>query len=266
MSRTPSWFRTILPAQATPPWVRPSPARCSPVSRRPRADGPALPPPLPGGGRDQDDRRGEEPARRPAHAPRLGRRGRRGGSAVMERRTRRSARMQGFRFRVVPGDNAATRLGAPRRGLPRRARRRGDPRGRQRLRDAASYGGDDRDGERQPRGAARGGAGGLDDHLPPDRLDGGAATGRSGWSSPSRRPTSTPTTSTTSSATSRQRLAVRRQDRRAARAGRRCQALDRRAARLQPLGGDKRSAVSTKRANAMVDAPATRMAQLSGHA
>ena len=34
------------------------------------------------------------------------------GSAVMERRTRRSARLQGFRFRVVPGDNAATRLGA----------------------------------------------------------------------------------------------------------------------------------------------------------
>ena len=34
------------------------------------------------------------------------------GSATMERRTRRSARLQGFRFRVVPGDNAATRLGA----------------------------------------------------------------------------------------------------------------------------------------------------------
>ena len=34
------------------------------------------------------------------------------GSAVMERRTRRSARLQGFRFQVVPGDNAATRLGA----------------------------------------------------------------------------------------------------------------------------------------------------------
>jgi len=34
------------------------------------------------------------------------------GSAVMERRTRRSARLQGFRFLVVPGDNAATRLGA----------------------------------------------------------------------------------------------------------------------------------------------------------
>ena len=34
------------------------------------------------------------------------------GSAVMERRTRRSPRMQGFRFLVVPGDNAATRLGA----------------------------------------------------------------------------------------------------------------------------------------------------------
>ncbi|MET1057979.1 MAG: hypothetical protein ABWX84_00145 [Nocardioides sp.] len=34
------------------------------------------------------------------------------GSAVMERRTRRSARMHGFRFLVVPGDNAATRLGA----------------------------------------------------------------------------------------------------------------------------------------------------------
>jgi hypothetical protein len=34
------------------------------------------------------------------------------GSAVMERRTRRSARLQGFRFLVVPGDNAATRLSA----------------------------------------------------------------------------------------------------------------------------------------------------------
>ncbi|WP_460794917.1 DEAD/DEAH box helicase family protein [Nocardioides pacificus] len=34
------------------------------------------------------------------------------GSAVMERRTRRSARLHGFRFLVVPGDNAATRLGA----------------------------------------------------------------------------------------------------------------------------------------------------------
>lgn len=34
------------------------------------------------------------------------------GSSVMERRTRRSARGRGFRFRVVPGDNAATRLGA----------------------------------------------------------------------------------------------------------------------------------------------------------
>ncbi|MBK9475655.1 MAG: GTPase domain-containing protein [Tetrasphaera sp.] len=34
------------------------------------------------------------------------------GSAVMEHRTRRSAQGRGFRFRVVPGDNAATRLGA----------------------------------------------------------------------------------------------------------------------------------------------------------
>ena len=34
------------------------------------------------------------------------------GSAVMERRTRRSPRLQGFRFLVVPGDNAATRVGA----------------------------------------------------------------------------------------------------------------------------------------------------------
>lgn len=34
------------------------------------------------------------------------------GSAVMERRTRRAARLRGFRFRVVPGENAATRLGA----------------------------------------------------------------------------------------------------------------------------------------------------------
>ncbi|WP_224276328.1 AAA family ATPase [Nocardioides lacusdianchii] len=34
------------------------------------------------------------------------------GSAVMERRTRRAARLRGYRFRVVPGENAATRLGA----------------------------------------------------------------------------------------------------------------------------------------------------------
>lgn len=34
------------------------------------------------------------------------------GSAVLERRVRRGARLTGFRFRVVPGDNAATRLGA----------------------------------------------------------------------------------------------------------------------------------------------------------
>ncbi len=34
------------------------------------------------------------------------------GSAVMERRTRHSPRLRGFRFLVVPGDNAATRLGA----------------------------------------------------------------------------------------------------------------------------------------------------------
>lgn len=34
------------------------------------------------------------------------------GSAVMEYRVRRDARLRGFRFRVVPGENAATRLGA----------------------------------------------------------------------------------------------------------------------------------------------------------
>lgn len=34
------------------------------------------------------------------------------GSATLERRTRRAARLRGFRFRVVPGTNAATRLGA----------------------------------------------------------------------------------------------------------------------------------------------------------
>ena len=34
------------------------------------------------------------------------------GSAVLERRVRRGRRLQGFRFRVVPGQNAATRLGA----------------------------------------------------------------------------------------------------------------------------------------------------------
>ena len=34
------------------------------------------------------------------------------GSAVMERRTRNAGGLKGFRFRVVPGENAATRLGA----------------------------------------------------------------------------------------------------------------------------------------------------------
>lgn len=34
------------------------------------------------------------------------------GSATMERRTRRAARLRGFRYLVVPGENAATRLGA----------------------------------------------------------------------------------------------------------------------------------------------------------
>ncbi len=34
------------------------------------------------------------------------------GSAVMEHRVRRGRRLTGFRFRVVPGENAATRLGA----------------------------------------------------------------------------------------------------------------------------------------------------------
>jgi len=34
------------------------------------------------------------------------------GSAVMERRTRNAGKLRGFRFRVVPGENAATRLGA----------------------------------------------------------------------------------------------------------------------------------------------------------
>lgn len=34
------------------------------------------------------------------------------GSATIERRTSKSARLKGFRFRVVPGDNAATRLNA----------------------------------------------------------------------------------------------------------------------------------------------------------
>nr|WP_257908491.1 hypothetical protein [Janibacter limosus] len=56
------------------------------------------------------------------------------GSATMERRTRRSAKGRGFRFRVVPGDNAATLPGRPRRGLPRRPGRRDPARRRQRLR------------------------------------------------------------------------------------------------------------------------------------
>ena len=42
------------------------------------------------------------------------------GSAVLEKRTRTTGSLRGFRFRVVPGENAATRLGElmDRRAIP----------------------------------------------------------------------------------------------------------------------------------------------------
>lgn len=92
------------------------------------------------------------------------------GSAVMERRTRRSPRLQGFRFLVVPGDNAATRLGAldevfhdePVDGVIHVVANG----------HATTYGRHHRHSDRDPRAAARRGARRLDDHLSPDRLDG----------------------------------------------------------------------------------------------
>ena len=113
MSRTPSWFRTILPspghaavgatvAGTVLTGLAAAPERMGRLFRR-RFPVVAVTG-MTGVGKSQ-------------LADRLTRRasgdgGAEAGSAVMERRTRRSARMQGFRFRVVPGDNAATRLGA----------------------------------------------------------------------------------------------------------------------------------------------------------
>ena len=97
------------------------------------------------------------------------------GSAVMERRTRRGS--TAARLPLPRGAGRQRRHAArrPRRGLPRRARRRRDPRRRQRPRHAAACRRHHRHGDRDPRGAARRGARGLDDHLAPDRLDGRAS-------------------------------------------------------------------------------------------
>lgn len=113
MSRTPSWFRTILPspshaavgatvAGGVLTGLAAAPERVGRLFRR-RFPVVAV--------------TGMTGVGKSRLADRLTRRasgdgGAEAGSAVMERRTRRSARMQGFRFRVVPGDNAATRLGA----------------------------------------------------------------------------------------------------------------------------------------------------------
>ena len=94
------------------------------------------------------------------------------GSAVMERRTRRTtpaARLP------VPGGAGRERRHPPRRarrGLPRRAGRRRAARRRQRLRHPAAYGRDERRRARHPRGAAGRRARGLVDHRPPDRQHG----------------------------------------------------------------------------------------------
>ena len=94
------------------------------------------------------------------------------GSAVLERRVRRGRRLTGFRFRVVPGDNAAARLGAldevfhddPVDGVlhvvANGQRHRPPPR-RHHGRRAG-----------HPGAAARRRAGRLGDHRPPDRRHG----------------------------------------------------------------------------------------------
>ena len=96
------------------------------------------------------------------------------GSAVMERRTRRG--VQAARLPLPRGARRQRRHAArrPRRGLPRRARRRRDPRRRGRPRHPAPRRRHDGSGHRHPRGAARRGARGLDDHVAPHRLDGRA--------------------------------------------------------------------------------------------
>ena len=113
------------------------------------------------------------------------------GSAVVERRVRRGRLLRGFRFRVVPGENAATRLGgldevfhdSPVDGVLHVVAN-GYATGR---RPAGTTGA----AQVVAGGAARRGAGGLDGHRAPHRLAWPyAASGRRGWSSWSPRSTS----------------------------------------------------------------------------
>ena len=186
------------------------------------------------------------------------------GSAVMERRTRRNARLHGYRFLVVPGENAATRLGAldevfhdePVDGV---------------IHVVAN-------GYATPRRTAgtTGAAPATREEQLAAELEDWAITSHRIASMAVRRDKPIWLVIAVTKADlyadevdevvrlllPRQRHAVRRQARRAARAGRRREALDRRAAGVRQ-GGDRKSAISAKTAGAMVDALAARLAQLA---
>ncbi len=188
------------------------------------------------------------------------------GSATMERRTRRGSRLHGFRFLVVPGDNAATRLGAldqvfhdePVDGvLHVVANGHATPRRTAGTTGAASA-------TREEQLAAE-----LEDWTitPPDRRD-GRAPRRPGVARDRRdqdRPLP-PTTSTRSSPSTPRAAAHPSRPRSTS-----CRALAggaRLSVDVLPVaaeGGDKRSGLPQKEADALVEALATRLGQLSGH-
>ena len=233
----------------------------------PRADGPAVPAALPDGGRHRHDRGRQDPARQPARAAYLRRRRGRGrlrGDGAPDPPLAPDAGLP------LPGGAGRQRGDAarrPRRGLPRRAGRRGDPRGRQRPRHARGV---------WPAPPAR--------RPPPARSSSprssrtgrsrrtgsprwpSAATSRSGSSSPSPRPTCTPTSWTTSCAYyspgSGSPFGDKIDELRALAGGAKL-SVD--VLPVSSQGGDRKSAVSAKEASAMVDALAARLAQLSGH-
>ena len=113
MSRTATRFRTILPSSGrTALGATIAGGRADRPGVGARADEPAVPAALPHRGGDRDDRCRQDPARRPARPAcrrRRRGRGRLGGDGAPYPPL---ARLHGFRFLVVPGDNAATRLGA----------------------------------------------------------------------------------------------------------------------------------------------------------
>ncbi|CAA9371541.1 MAG: hypothetical protein AVDCRST_MAG47-1285, partial [uncultured Nocardioidaceae bacterium] len=210
------------------------PAGCGP--ERAGARHRCLPAALPDGGRDRDDRSGQDRARRPPlRSPVEGRHPRGGlGRAGAAGATGQSA--AGIPVPRGAGGERRDPARSAGRGLLRRPGRRCVARGRRRAGHRTAHRGHHRVGGRGPRRAARARARGLDPHRAPDRLD-----GRPPWSpdladhrGDQGRPLPRRDRGGRAVLLPRQRYAVRRQARRAPRTGGCRQPVDRRAAGVQP--------------------------------